>query len=305
MTAPLNSPECPLCRGGGVVKYLELPDRFGGDGELYHIYECRSCGIIFLYPPPPEDKMDKHYPDGEYDPFLETKGARSLSQKIYRLVKPWALNWKAKLVEKFHPGPGRILDVGAGTGAFLRRMAACGWEVIGVEKDKNAANFGREKWGLEIITGDLNEVENLPCPLDAVAFWHSLEHIHRMEENLRITRQSLSPDGFLFIALPNPNSLEAAVYGKYWVAWDAPRHLWHFKPEVLIKLLSDFGFFIRRIVPMPLDPFYNSLLSESLAPGSAWWKYTLRLPFVSISSYISGSIKPVKGSSVVYVASLK
>lgn len=301
-----ESTPCPFCGEGRSDIYLKLPDRFQPDGELYHIYRCDACGLIFLHPQPPESEIDEYYSDSGYDPFLEVEGARSWDQKIYAWVKPWALKWKTKLIAKFLPQPGCILDVGAGTGAFLKAMKYDGWETIGVEKDRNAAQCAREKFKLKIITGDLADSSPPNRHFDAVTFWHSLEHIHRLKENLTIVRENMKSGGFLFIALPNPDSLDAKFYRQYWVAWDAPRHLWHFKPRVMANLLGEFGFNLKKIVPLPLDPFYNCLQSEFLIPaGGKLGRYALRLPVMAKLSFINGLLCPSKASSIVYISYLK
>ena len=301
-----KSPLCPFCREGHSEIYLKLPDRFQLDEELYHIYSCVSCGLIFLHPQPSESETAGHYSDAGYDPFLEVEGARSWSQRIYAWVKPWALEWKAKLIARSLSQPGSILDVGAGTGAFLNVMKAKGWETLGIEKNENAADYARKKLKLEIITDDLADYSSLNRPLDAVTFWHSLEHIHRPKENLAVVRENLKPGGFLFIALPNPDSLDARFYKRHWVAWDAPRHLWHFRPKVMANLLDEFGFNLRKVIPMPLDPFYNCLQSEFLVPGGGkLGRYALRLPMMAKLSFINGLFCPLKASSVVYVSNLK
>ena len=296
-----NSPACPLCKKRETGIFLKLPDRFKPGGELYSIYACNNCSFVFQYPLSSEDAATEYYSSGDYDPFIEVKGARSFIQKIYARVKPWALNWKVCLISKYTPLSGTLLDVGAGTGAFLKTMTAKGWDAGGVEKDPKAAQFAQDELDLKIYTGDLADFPDPGHLFDTITFWHSLEHIHRLHENLKRASQLLKTTGFLFIALPNFHSLDAKIYRGKWVAWDAPRHLWHFSPKVLENFVVKFGFDLQRIIPMPLDPFYNSLLSEgTIDAGGKFFRYALRLPSVAAMSFIAGSVNPRLGSSVVY-----
>jgi len=245
--------------------------------------------------------MAEHYQAEGYDPFQEVESGSSLSQKLYALAKPFGLSWKRRLVSRYLPHPGSLLEIGTGTGSFLDTMHKGGWEVQGCEKDDNAARFAREKLHLDVFNGDLSDVKDLKESYDAVTFWHSLEHIHRIKENLSVVKKVIKQDGRLFIALPNPDSCDAAIYANRWVAWDAPRHLWHFKPSAMEGLLRQYGFRLIRCHAMPLDPFYNSLLSEFLHSGGGWWRYPLRFPSVAMLSFIQGIIDSRKGSSVTYV----
>jgi len=294
--------ECPLCSRGEGSPYRELPDRFQPDGELYHLYRCGNCGFIFLYPRPAENEMSRFYPGADYDPFLETGQTVSLIQRIYALVKPRALAGKAKLVGKYFTRPGNLLDVGAGAGGFLQIMRRKGWQVTGVEKDDRAAEYGRKRSGLTIFTDDLCDAGEFASQFEAVTFWHSLEHIHRLKENIARVKQLIKPGGILIIALPNPGAWETAVYGNYWAAYDAPRHLWHFTPKVLKNWFKQEGWEHLQSKALPFDPFYICLLSEKMIFGRGkLLRILFRLPAAAICSFCVGMFKTDKASSVVYV----
>ena len=72
----------------------------------------------------------------------------------------------------------------------------------------------------------------------------------------------LRPDGVLLIAVPNVNSLDAQHYRELWAAYDVPRHLYHFAPDTMAQLLKKHKLTVRQTLPMPLDAYYVSLLSE-------------------------------------------
>ena len=72
----------------------------------------------------------------------------------------------------------------------------------------------------------------------------------------------LKDDGALLIAVPNNASADARHYGADWAAWDVPRHLWHFNPDTMRLFAQKHGFKIIKTIPMPLDGFYVSMLTE-------------------------------------------
>ena len=45
----------------------------------------------------------------------------------------------------------------------------------------------------------------------------------------------------LVVSLPDPNSLEARVFGKYWAGWDIPRHFYLWPHSALTRLLAECG----------------------------------------------------------------
>jgi hypothetical protein len=133
-------------------------------------------------------------------------------------------------------------------------------------------------------------------PYSLISFWHVLEHVHRLRENLSIARNLLTEDGRLAIAVPNPSSWDAKQYGPDWVAWDAPRHLYHFTPEVMMNLLTRTGFRPVHMGAVAFDAFYQSILSEK--PGAVG---LIRGGLRGSISFCRG-ILGKNGSSELYIA---
>jgi hypothetical protein len=52
----------------------------------------------------------------------------------------------------------------------------------------------------------------------------------------------LKPGGILTLTLPNVDSLEASLFGRYWFGLDLPRHLWQFTPRSLSQMASGAGY---------------------------------------------------------------
>ena len=113
-------------------------------------------------------------------------------------------------------------------------------------------------------------------------------------------RSMLKPGGVLMIAVPNHTSKDAKKYGAMWAAYDVPRHLWHFSPASMEKLMGRHDFTLIDKIPMTLDAFYVSMLSE---------KYKGNDVFGAVSGFASGfqtlmaaSHNVDQASSVIYIA---
>ena len=107
----------------------------------------------------------------------------------------------------------------------------------------------------------------------------------------------LKPGGTLIIAVPNCDSYDARKYGKFWAAYDVPRHIWHFRAEQMKILARKHGFSISGIKKMPFDAFYISMMSEKYAGKS--------LPFLrgilsGLGGYFSSLSDESSSSSLVY-----
>ena len=124
--------------------------------------------------------------------------------------------------------------------------------------------------------------------------WHVLEHVYDLKKDIKVIHSILKPDGRVFIAVPNMNSLDARHYKKYWAAYDVPRHLYHFRKIDVVRLMLDHGFELKKVIPMKFDAFYISMISE---------RYRSRLPFFGFFVGLVSNLRAKKFgySSQVYV----
>jgi predicted SAM-dependent methyltransferase len=97
--------------------------------------------------------------------------------------------------------------------------------------------------------------------------WHVLEHVHRLHEYIEQIKNILKPNGVALIAVPNYTSDDADHYGKYWAAYDVPRHLYHFSPKSVRTLMELHGMKVTSTKPMKLDAYYIAMLSEQYQNG--------------------------------------
>ena len=72
--------------------------------------------------------------------------------------------------------------------------------------------------------------------------WHTLEHTYNPLSTLREIYGFLKNNGILYVEVPNSASIVAKIFRRYWFGWDLPRHLYHFTPSILKKILIQTGF---------------------------------------------------------------
>ena len=86
-------------------------------------------------------------------------------------------------------------------------------------------------------------------------------HLHNIHKTLDDLRGILNKDGVLIISIPNHNAYERDFFGSNWIAYDAPRHLYHFSYQTIKLFLNKNQFEILMTKSMYLDTFYNILMS--------------------------------------------
>lgn len=119
-----------------------------------------------------------------------------------------------------------------------------GWEVAGVEPSAEARR--RVPSALQHrVVGAIDDITG--ASFDVITLWHVLEHLPSPGQDIEKLKARLSPGGVLFIAVPNFDSWEAAIGRSRWFHLDVPRHLYHFTPNTVRRLLELQGFRVNRI----------------------------------------------------------
>lgn len=207
-------------------------------GDPFLIRRCPECGLALTQPVPAA--LGRYYPAG----YHGGTGQR----RFPALVEAWQralYGRRARTVERWTGGPGRVLDIGCGPGWLLRAFQARGWQVHGTERSDDAARHAREVLRLDVQTGPLSP---LPWPdghFDAVVLWHVLEHLPDPAPALAEASRVLRPGGVLLVGVPNFGSIEARLGRGRWFHLDAPRHLAHFTPAILRGCLDQAGLTVR------------------------------------------------------------
>ncbi|HEU4470080.1 MAG TPA: class I SAM-dependent methyltransferase [Flavisolibacter sp.] len=258
---------CPVCHSESINPLLTVKDH-SVSGEDFVIWQCRDCTLRFTQDAPSEDEIGAYYQSADYISHSNT--SKGLVNRLYQRVRNHTLNQKARLVMSHTRPQGAILDLGAGIGAFLHTMKGKGWNTTGIEPDPGARAQAKSLFGLRLEETDaLGSLRD--GSFDAITLWHVLEHVHQLHSYIDKLRDLLKPGGKIFVAVPNYQSLDSAIYKLYWAAYDVPRHLYHFTPKSVQVLMEAHGLKLVSKKPMWFDSFYISLLSSKYMNGKTRW----------------------------------
>jgi SAM-dependent methyltransferase len=148
-------------------------------------------------------------------------------------------------------GSGRLLEVGAGSGGFVRAALARGWKVDATEVSDSGLEMLRET-GARVFAGDVEAAQYPEGVFDLVVSLEVLEHLpaplRHLQELWRITR----PGGLLLVTTPNFNGLSRWWLGIQWRVIDA-EHLGYFTPITLSEALHQVGYKRVRVKSRSLD----------------------------------------------------
>ncbi|RYY00503.1 MAG: class I SAM-dependent methyltransferase [Gammaproteobacteria bacterium] len=285
---------CPVCHSSNINPLLTVKD-FSVSKEDFVIWQCSDCSLRFTQDVPDEDSIGPYYQSQDY--ISHTNTDKGLLNKLYQRVRKRTLEQKAKLIISNTKEKGRILDIGAGVGAFLSVMKEKGWEIKGVEPDEVARKNALQLFGLPLEQPAALQ-QLLPATYDAITLWHVLEHVHQLHDYVEQLKNLLAPNGKIFIAVPNYTSGDAGIYRTFWAAYDVPRHLYHFTPKSIENLVKQHGLKLTAKKPMWFDSFYISLLSSKYKNGSTSW---IGAGVNGLRSNLSALANKDRCSSLIYV----
>lgn len=286
---------CPTCNGTTFEPFEQCKD-FTSSQEKFSIVKCQTCGLLITSPRPDSNSIGKYYQSESY--ISHTNSSKNLIDILYKTVRSFTLRWKLNLIHS-QKSKGKILDYGCGTGEFLATCKKANWDCYGVEPSAAARKKATELTNLH-ITQTLDEMGQIK--FDIITLWHVLEHVDNLNEKLSELKSFLTEDGIIFIAVPNHESLDAKIYTSYWAGYDVPRHLWHFSQENIKRLFTTHQLHLMKVIPMKLDSFYVSLLSEKYKHPKSNILLNLGRGLINgLRSNVAGS-RNKNYSSLVYIA---
>jgi len=171
-----------VAEGYKTIFNIDVSNFFLGVDEI-GIYECETTGYQFYYP-------DTLSGDGFFYTQLQ-------NIEWYYQAWKWEFEMALGLIEK----NSKVLEIGCGEGAFLKRVKVKASYCVGLEINNNTIT---NKDGFSIInkTIEAYALQN-KNEFDWVISFQVLEHISNVRRFIEASLECLKPGGKLLIAVPN------------------------------------------------------------------------------------------------------
>jgi len=255
---------CPVCeKYNNSILYCK-EENLAAEKFSYHILRCNNCSHLFSFPLPAFEESDTIYEESK---AIFLNDLKRTNKKIKKLKSFWRkfvlreyLGYKkapSRRILKylcalflsrftslnllpFHK-EGRILDVGCNNGLYLHLLKNLGWQVWGVEIDKNACKLAKEL-NINMFCGNLEEAGFSESFFDVVRLNQVLEHIPDPKKTIKEARRILKKDGKLYISVPNARSFASFLFKD---AWLSTGHIQGFSPCSMKCFCGDLGLKIK------------------------------------------------------------
>ena len=97
----------------------------------------------------------------------------------------------------FFVAGGKLLELGCGTGVYLRRMQQIGWDTVGIEPGTSAREQTKGR-GISAVYSSLEEAHFSNDTFDAIVSWQVVEHLHDPATVFKELLRMIKPGGQLF-----------------------------------------------------------------------------------------------------------
>ncbi|MEM7411951.1 MAG: class I SAM-dependent methyltransferase [Myxococcota bacterium] len=200
---------CPQCGSDARHLRYRITD--------FRVYDCASCGVVYLWPQIDDDTVRELfqtlYTEGEGSvPELKTYYDFTYHDRPDNPLVDQYERWLDSIERERQPG--KLLDIGCGTGLFLAVARRRGWEPYGVDDCVEATSHARDHFGLDVWNGQFTEfAAREGLRFDAVTMWDVIEHARDPVGLLRAARSVLEPAGVVAVSTPNQRNLMDDVAG--------------------------------------------------------------------------------------------
>jgi len=210
----LRSESCPICESSNR-RLLGKPGRISEAFKKYseigqvNVARCLDCTGKYIHPMVyfSEDFRKELYNLDYFHSNGAVQDFKNIEEKISIMAAVTKLSGDTR--------SKTMLDIGCGTGEFLKTGADAGFNVTGIDVDSTTTGYITNKYGFRTVTGLLGP-ETFPAgSFDVVVLSHVIEHLQKPAELLAVIHSILKLNGLFVMCTPNSDSFEEDIHHAY------------------------------------------------------------------------------------------
>lgn len=221
---------CPVCEG---VDQVTIIKRMG----LVFV-QCQLCSHVFQNPVIKQQKAIELYKD-------DRTASKIYTNKLQRDIDSLKYSYGLDLICKYSGyTPSKILDIGCGAGVFLNEAVKVGVDkCVGIDANENYSDRYSDSTGIHFINSDFEglSASSIGSDFECITMWSVLEHIYSPSRFIESLKDILSPQGLVFVLVPNFKSLATRIIRSQSPCFNW-KHPHYFHLETLNRIFADRGF---------------------------------------------------------------
>jgi len=225
---------CPMCGNTKESRFEIVTDRIR-DNQKKKVFKCLKCTLVFLDNTKTEKELDNFYrKEYKYKPNYR------MAERIDKV--PLTMNQiRFAKVRPFLTPRVKLLDIGCGSGGFLKMVKPFVKEADGVELSEAYVKKLRKE-NINVFDKPIDSL--VPGKTyDIICIFHTLEHIPNLGRFLESLKALAHPGSRIFIEVPNVMDALVSFFDmhKFRNFYFRKTHLYYFSPETLSFLLKKHG----------------------------------------------------------------
>lgn len=227
--------DCVICESKDSEDVANR-DRYG---LKYSVKICKNCGLLYTSPRMNQVSFNEFY-ELEYRKLY--LGAENPFPGYFKQQynRGEAIFNYLDAIDILNSSEQEVLEIGCSSGGILSYFKEKGFNTIGVDLDKDYVNYGREKYGLNLIHGTIHDLPDDYKP-DIIIYSHVLEHILDLDFELATISKIMKPSTKIYIEVPGIKNIHQA-YRCDILLYFQNAHTIHFSLTSLKNLMSKYGF---------------------------------------------------------------
>jgi 2-polyprenyl-3-methyl-5-hydroxy-6-metoxy-1,4-benzoquinol methylase len=233
---------CPICKASAEVALFQL--------DNFEYNQCLECKSVYNKTMLKDSVLEAMYSSGIYLQYFKNLVAGSQTLRKEKLERR-----KVAQLSSFFEKPGKVLDVGCGSGSLLKECQEIGWEVFGVDPSDEAVFAAKNNYNL-VIEKTTFEAYQTTNKFDCIVFI-GLEHLQDPMGGLKKARKLLNDNGVIFFEVPSADSFIMNHLKKYPLTVsrfiEAGRHYLFFSKKSIEHICLKYDFKLEFIESNGLD----------------------------------------------------
>lgn len=231
---------CNLCGGRDYSVIFKA-----GVAQINQIVQCDHCGLMYAHPLHRDVDVNLIR---EFDPnwVFENSTTKNKWRLDKELLQVRDYRDTKKILAREFPDRGTLVEIGSGMGYLLNFFREDGWTTIGIDPNVGLCMYARNKLGLTVIPGTLDEANFAPESISVVTMMHVIEHVPDPMSIFREVYRILKVGGYFILETPRYDTLMFKLLGRRERSLSCDGHIYFFTTRTLADMATNAGFHIIR-----------------------------------------------------------